>query len=226
MAAMDSDNDIRAALRNFADGDLGQPDLEVIRAGHHRDRRYGPVQTLLAVAVVVLIAAVGVVLVMQVMGGSRQQQPITPTPSPTQSRQPSPQPSPAPTSSSPSPAPSPTGFAVNPGSGVNPGPVGAVGDTIAGLRLDSVQIRAGSCGGTPCPERFAMTVTNTTGAAGTWEVFVYTYRDGYAELGNAAQVTLAPGEQTKARVTIDPSQAADTGGSSTYSWNWSAETNS
>jgi len=217
---MSSDDDIRAALRRFADGDLGQPDLEVIRAGHRRDRRYGPVQTLLAVAVVVLIAAAGVVLVVQVLGSSRQQQPITPTPSPTQSQQPSP----TPTSSPPSPTPSPTDFPVNPSSGVNPGPVGGVGDTIAGLRLDSVEIEAGTCGEAPCPARFTMTVTNTTDEAGTWEVFAYTYRDGFAELGNATQVTLAPGQEAKARVTIDTSKAANGGGSGTYSWNWSAST--
>lgn len=219
---MNSDDDIRAALRGFADGDIGQPDLDVIRAGHRRDRRYGPGQTLLAVAVVILIAVVGAVLIMQVFDGSRQQEPITPTPSPTQSQQPSPTQAPTPTPSSPSPAPS--SFAVNPGKGVNPGPVGGVGDTIAGLRLDSVQIRAGTCGGSPCPERFTMTVTNTTDADASWQIFAYTYRDGYAALGNATQVTLAPGEQAKARITIDTTKATDSGGSGTYSWNWSATT--
>lgn len=219
---MNSDDDIGAALRRFTDGEPGQPDLEIIRSGHRHDRRYGPVQTLLAVAVVVLIAVVGVVLVMEVLGGSRQQEPITPTPSPTQSQQPSPTQAPTPSPSPPSPAPSPTGFAINPGSGVNPGPVGGVGDTIAGLRLNSVQIRAGSCSGTPCPAKFTMTITNTTDAAGTWDVFAYTYRDGFGELGNATQVTLAPGQQARARITIDTTKAADSGGSGTYSWNWSA----
>lgn len=217
---MSSDDDIRAALRRFADGDLGQPDLELIRAGHRRDQRFGPVQTLLAVAVVVLIAAVGVALVVQVLGGDRQQQPITPTPSPTQTQQPSP----TPTSSAPSPAPSPTDFSVNPGSGTNPGPVGAVGDTLNGLRLDAVQIRPGTCGGIPCPASFTMTVTNATEVAGRWDVFAYTYRSGLAELGSATVVSLVPGESATVRIDMDTGKTADRVGSGSYRWNWSAST--
>lgn len=211
---MDRDDEIRAAMRQYAAGDVGSPDLEAIRFGRRGGRRSGPVQTLLAVAIVVLIALIGVFLVTSSLGGDRQQ-PIEPTPSPSPSA--SATPSPSPTTS---PTQAASEFAVNPGAGVNPGPVGGVGDTIAGLRLDAVQISAGSCGGNPCPARFTMTVANTTDAEGTWEVFAYTYRNGYAELGNATQVTLAAGEQAKARITIDTSKSAGTAG--TYTWNWSA----
>lgn len=211
---MDRDDEIRAAIRQYAEGDVGSPDLEAIRFGRRAARRYGPVQTLLAVAIVVLIAVLGVFLVTTSLGRD-EQQPIEPTPSPSPSMSARPSPSPTPT-----PTQTASEFAVNPGAGVNPGPIGGVGDTISGLRLDAVQIRAGTCGGTPCPARFTMTVTNTTESEGTWEVFAYIYRNGYAELGNATQMTLAAGEQAKARITIDTSQSAGTAG--TYTWNWSA----
>lgn len=211
---MDRDDEICAAIRQYAEGDVGSPDLEAIRSGHRGVRRHGPVQTLLAVAVVVLIALIGVFLVASSLGRD-EQQPIEPTQSPRPSVSASP-------SLSPTTSPTQTAseFAVNPGAGVNPGPVGGVGDTISGLRLDAVQIRAGTCGSNPCPARFTMTVTNGTDAEGTWELFAYTYRNGYAELGNATQVTLAAGEQAKARITIDTSKSAGTAG--TYTWNWSA----
>lgn len=215
---MDRDDEIRAAIRQYADGDVGHPDLEAIRAGHRPVRRSGSVQTLLAVAVVLLIAIVGVVLVTQTLGRDRQQEPITPTPLPSVSQTASPTSS----LSSATPTPSASDFPVNPGAGVNPEPVGGVGDTIAGLRLDAVKIRPGTCGEASCPEQFTLSLTNTSDVSGAWEVFAYTYRDGYAELGNATQVTLAPGEQAKAVITIDTAKAADSRGSANYSWNWAA----
>lgn len=217
---MDRDDEIRDAIRQYADGDVGHPDLEAIRAGHRPVRRSGSVQTLLAVAVVLLIAIVGVVLVTQTLGRDRQQEPVTPTPSPSVSQTASPTPSPTSSMSSATPTPSASDFPVNPGAGVNPGPVGGVGDTIAELRLDAVKIRPGTCGDASCPEQFAMTLTNTSDVSGTWEVFAYTYRDGYAELGNAAQVTLDRGEQDQVRIAIDTSKSA--GAAGTYTWNWSA----
>ena len=78
-----------------------------------------------------------------------------------------------------------------------------------------MKIRPGTCGEASCPEPFRLSLTNTSDVSGNWEVFAYTYRDGYAELGNATQVTLAAGEQARARITIDTSKSAGTGA---YTW--------
>lgn len=225
---MERDDAIRQALREYAEGDVGVPDLESIRARYPRDRRYGPAQTLLAVAVVLLIVAGGIFVVTRSPGTDREEQPIGPSPSvsslpsPTESASADPTPSPE-TSVSPSvPQPSSTDFPVNPDRGVNPGPVGGVGDTIAGLRLDRVEIEPGQCGSELCPAVFTFEFTNTTGQDQSWQVMAYTYRDGTSTLGNGAQVDLSAGESGLTRIQIDTSQAPGGNSSATYSWNWSA----
>jgi hypothetical protein len=101
--------------------------------------------------------------------------------------------------------------------------VGGVGDTIEGLRLDDVEITVAQCpNGEECPNAFTLTLTNTTSAAGTWEVMAYTYYDSTATLGNGAGITLAPGETSTTMVTLDIDKDPSQGLNGTYTWNWSA----
>lgn len=214
---MTDDNGIRRALQAYSDGDVGHPDLEAIRGGRRSSSRRPALERLLAVAVVLAIAIGGLVLVTQTWGGAERDQPVQPTPSPSASPTPTPQPTPTPT-------PVATGFPVSPGAGVNPGPVGGVGDTIAGLRLDDVQITSARCpGGVDCPGTFEFTLTNTSQTTGRWDVLAYTYRNSVATLGNMTVIELAPGETGVATVQMDITQAPDDGRAGSYSWNWSAE---
>lgn len=208
------DDELQRFLRTYAEGDIGQPDLEVIRHGHRAHSRRRAVERLLAVAVVLAIALGGLFLVAQLRSGADRQQPINPTPSASPSQTLSPEPTPA--------APG-EAFPTNPGAGVNPGPVGGVGDTIAGLRLDDVSFSRATCpDGAPCPAAFDLLVTNTTEEAGRWEVVAYVYRNSVSALGNSTFIELAPGESGLATVDIDTAQAPDSGRAGTYSWNWSA----
>jgi hypothetical protein len=207
------DEDLRRALRSFSDGHVGEPDIEVIRLGRRTSPGRVARDRLLAVAVILTIAIGGFVLVFQMWGGPQRQQPIQPSPPVSETA--IPQPSPSALASE---------FPENAGSGSNPGPVGGVGDTIAGLRLDDVDIDAVSCrGDIECPGVFAFTVTNTTDLAGRWEVRAYMYRGGIATLGNSGFIELSPGETAVAIVEIDISQEPSGGRGGSYSWNWSAE---
>jgi hypothetical protein len=130
---------------------------------------------------------------------------------------------------SPTPTPSPSTsanglpFDVNPASGANPGPVGGIGDTIEGLRLDDVEITAVTCpNGEQCPGTFDLRVTNTTSEQGTWEVLAYTYYGSFSTLGNSNSVTLGAGETAVVTITLDSSQDANQGLNRRYTWNWSA----
>ena len=106
---------------------------------------------------------------------------------------------------------------------MNPGPVGGVGDTIAGLLLDKVQIVSAICTAeVACPGSFDLTLTNMTDAAGRWEVLAYVYRDGVASLGNSTFIELSPGATAVAKISIDTTQAPSDGRAATYTWNWSA----
>lgn len=225
---MSADDDIKNALSEFSDGDFGSPDFDAIKSGYRERPRVGNVQRFLVAAVFLLLAVGGGYLVFSNLDGSQQQVPIAPSPSVSVSATPSPAPTPtpsptaSPTPSPTSPEPTPTDFPVNPGSGVNPGPVGGVGDVIAGLRLDAVEIRVGDCAGDACPGEFVFDLTNTTDTAGSWEVFAYTYRDGFAALGMAGQVSLGPGESGQLEITIDTSKAPPGDGAGSWSWNWGA----
>lgn len=208
------DDELQRLLRTYAEGDIGQPELEVIRHGHRAHSRRRAVERLLAVAVVLAIALGGVFLVAQLRSGADRQQPINPTPSASPSQTLSPEPT---------PAASEQAFPTNPGAGVNPGPIGGVGATIAGLRLDNVAISRATCpDGAPCPGAFDLVLSNTTQQAGRWEVVAYVYRNSVSTLGNSTFIELAPGEMGVATVTIDTAQAPDSGRAGTYSWNWSA----
>ena len=212
---MPDDNDIRRALRAYSDGDVGHPDLEAIRSGRRPSSRRPALERLLAVAVVLAIAIGGLVLITQTWRSGDREQPIQPSPSPSVSTTPTP---------SPTPTPVATGFPVSPGAGANPGAIGGVGDTIAGLRLDDVQITSARCtGGVDCPGTFEFTLTNTPQTTGRWDVLAYIYRNSVANIGNGTVIELAPGETGVATVQMDITQAPDDGRAGSYSWNWSAE---
>lgn len=208
------DDELRRRLHSYAGGDIGRPDLAVIRHGHRAHLRRRAVERLLAVAVVLAIALGCVFLVAQFRSGADRQQPMSPTPSASPSQMLSPEPT---------PTTSDQDFPTSPGAGVNPGLIGGVGDTIAGLRLDDVAISRTTCpDGASCPAAFDLVLSNTTQQAGRWEVVAYVYRNNVSTLGNSTFIELAPGEMGVATVTIDTAQAPDSGRAGTYSWNWSA----
>lgn len=193
-------------LREYSDGGIGQPDLERIRSGYRETPQTGNIQRLLVAAVFLLIAAGAVVLAAQNLGGGPRQVPIAPSPSPAET----------------TPSQSRDEFAINLGKGVNPGPVGGVGDTIDGLRLEAVEITTGRCRDEACPSAFIFTVTNTTDVIRRWEVAANQYRNGYATLGEASQIELAPGKTGTIRIELNTRKSPSDGGRGTYTWNWSA----
>lgn len=235
---MEPDDDIRAAIRRYADGDIPPPDmLELRRRTRQRAQRQRWERGLAAAVIAGIMIGVAA-LVVSIWADPSLDEPIGPVPSPsaspapTDTRTPSLTPTAtstptasatAPSSASPSATDPGLPFPVSPGSGVNPGPVGGPGDVIKGLRLDAVDITAATCpNGEQCPSKFALTLTNTTSVTGSWEVIVYIYYDSGATLGNSAMVTADPGQEVTAEVTIEISRDSSQGRNGTYSWNWSA----
>ncbi len=215
---MPSDDDIRDALRRYASGEVRPPDMAALtRRAQQRAQRQVWERGLAAAVVVLILVGVGV-LALRTWSDPRMDEPIGPSPSPTVVPTPSATPTPTPT-------PDPTSFAVNQSAGANEGPVGGIGDTIAGLRVLSADISAVECpNGVPCPGEFTLEVENTTAAQGRWEVFVYVYFNRIATLGNSSRVSLDAGESATVTVTIDVSQDPSRGPRGTYTWNWSAQT--
>jgi len=225
---MEPDDDLRSAIRRYAAGDVPPPDMMELRRrtrGRVVRQRW---ERGLAAAVVIGILIGVAAFAIRLWADPNLDQPIGPSPSPSApSITPTPVPTPTP-SASPTPTPPPSDpnglpFGVNPAAGANPGPVGGVGDTIEGLRLDDVEITVAQCpNGEECPNAFTLTLTNATSTAGTWEVMAYTYYDSTATLGNGAGITLAPGETSTTMVTLDIDKDPSQGLNGTYTWNWSA----
>lgn len=217
---MEPDEDIRSAIRRYAAGEVTPPDmLELRRRTRERAQRQRWERGLAAAVILGILVGI-VALVVSIWADPTVDQPIGPSPTPTTSASPSPTPTPDPT---PSPSATTLSFPVSPGSGANPDPVGGLGEVIDGLRLDDVDITASPCpNGEECPSDFALRVTNTTDATGTWDVMVYVYYNSVATVGNGTVVTLDAGESALADVSLDIDQDSSQRRDGTYSWNWSA----
>lgn len=223
---MNDDDRLREILSQFAGDVSSAPDLRAVRqAGVRKQRMVRWERAMGVVAILACVTGLGIVVLLAWRSGSPVQ-PADPTPQPSISEIATPSPTELP---QPSPSPSQTqqssveSFEVNPGRGANRGPVGGVGDRIAGLTLDDVKITAAECPrGQACPGRFKFTLTNTTQTAGTWEVRANVYFNGVASLGEGTGIRLKATETGSVVIPFDVSRDPGSDGAGTYTWNWSA----
>lgn len=201
-------------LRDFALAPGPGPDFLAIARGARRRRQARTVSRLAAVAVVLLI--VGAVAAVVLRGAPSQIQPIDPSPTPTAAPTPS---------ASPTPFPD-VEFGVE-RSPANGSPTSGIGDTVEGLRADSVEFETVTCpDGVSCPVAISLTMTNVSDSPLTRGVITTVYRDGIEVTGTGAGISLQPGETGVVRVVLEPAVADIIGATDTpgiYTWNWRLE---
>jgi hypothetical protein len=209
---MEDDHLIRSAIHDYAYSEATAPELAAVRRAAQAGRRRQRILQLVTAAVVVLL--VGGVIAWIALARPPAMPPTEPTPSPSAT----PTPSPTPTAE--------TGFPEQ-ARAADSVPHGGLGDTVEGLRLTDIQITDAQCpDSSRCPGSGTLTVQNVTDAPIQAAVFFFVFRNNTPAVGNAQEVSLAPGESTSVTISVQPALAdnAPTGRTgSLYSWNFGVE---
>lgn len=202
---MDSGDDlIRRAIREFAYGDATHMQFDAPSRRRAARRQHGRWGRLLTAAVLALLLSGLVVWLALLRPVSAP--PIDPTPTA----------SPTPTLAYPLQTRAADDL-----------PFGGTGDTVDGLTLTAVEITDAPCpDANDCPGAGILTVRNDTAQPIDAFVYFYVFRNNSPAVGEAARVSLTPGQEATVTIDVQPELAdsAPVGRvGSIYSWNFAVE---
>lgn len=209
-----SDDDLRRWLREYASAEpMGEPDIaRIVERSMRTRRRTGWILAAAAAVVFALVAgSVAVIAPTFTVASSKPRPPAPERPLPTE----------VPPMPSPTPVPFPYTGARS--EYADQGPIGNVGDVIAGLRLDSVTFATTTCDtGQECPEYAVLKVTNVTDRPIQRQFGMSIWQGRFVSGSMGAAADLAP-FQTKS-VTVDfmpwVNENATAQPNEPFAWQW------